>query len=105
MPAFQKVVEQNPAQNQAWSCLGLCEFGASDYQNAMKHLQKGQDLGPIDDPELSRVAQYHVALLLNRNGEFSKAAEMLTKSFAEQPSSQVKVALGLALLHIPLLPQ
>src|SRR5882762_1774178 len=103
--AFQKVVELNPAQNQAWSFLGLCEFGVGDYPNAMEHLQKGQGGGPSDDPELSRVAQYHLALLLNRNGEFAKAREILTKSFAEQASSQIKVALGLALLHIPLAPQ
>jgi tetratricopeptide (TPR) repeat protein len=105
VPAFRRVTELNPAQSQAWSFLGLCEFGAGDYQNAMTHLQKGQDLGPGDDPELSRVAQYHLALLLNRTGEFAKARAILTTSFAEQASSQVKVALGLSLLHIPLLPQ
>lgn len=105
VPAFQKVVQLNPAQNQAWSFLGLCEFGAGDYENALTHLQKGRDLGPIDDPELSRVAQYHLALLLNRNAEFTKASTILATSYAEQPSSQVKAALGLALLHIPLLPQ
>ena len=105
VPAFQKVVQLNPAQNQAWSFLGLCEFGAGDYENALTHLQKGRDLGPIDDPELSRVAQYHLALLLNRNAEFTKASKILATSYAEQPSSQIKAALGLALLHIPLLPQ
>jgi len=105
VPAFQKVVQLNPAQNQAWSFLGLCEFGAGDYENALTHLQKGRELGPIDDPELSRVAQYHLALLWNRNGEFTKARVILTASYAEQPSSQVKAALGLALLYIPLLPQ
>jgi tetratricopeptide (TPR) repeat protein len=104
-PAFRKVVELNPAQNQAWGFLGLCEFGAGDYENAMKHLQKGRDLGLSDDPELSRVAQFHLALLLNRNGDFAKASSILTASSAEQASSQVKVALGIALLHIPLLPQ
>src|SRR5882724_135543 len=105
VPAFQKVVELDPAQNQAWSFLGLCEFGAGEYPNAMEHLQKGQGGRSSDDPELSRVAQYHLALLLNRNGEFVKTWEILAKSFAEQASSQIKVALGLALLHIPLVPQ
>jgi len=104
-PAFQKVVQLNPAQNQAWSFLGLCEFGVGDYENALTHLQKGRDLGPIDEPELARVALYHLALLLNRNGEFTKASAILGASYTEQPSSQVKAALGLALLHIPLLPQ
>jgi tetratricopeptide (TPR) repeat protein len=105
IPAFQKVVELNPAQSQAWNFLGLCEFGAGDYANALQHLQKGRDLGIGDDPELSRVADYHLGLLLNRNGEFAQASAILAHSFSEQGSLQIKVALGLALLHVPLLPQ
>jgi len=105
IPALKKVVQLDPAQGAAWNFLGLCEFETLDYGNSLQHLQKGQELGIGDDPEISRVARYHLALLLNRNGEFEKASAMLLSAFANQAPTQVKVALGLSLLRVPLLPQ
>lgn len=105
IPALEKVVQLDPAQGPAWNFLGLCEFEIHDYGNSLEHLQKGQEIGTGDDPEISRVARYHLALLLNRNGEFEKASAMLRSALANQAPAQVKVALGLALLRIPLLPQ
>jgi tetratricopeptide (TPR) repeat protein len=105
IPALQKVVELDPAQGAAWNFLGLCEFETHDYANALQHLQKGQDLGTGADPEISRVSKYHLALLLIRTGEFEKASSLLGVAFGDQPPPQAKVALGLALLRVPLLPQ
>ncbi len=105
IPALQKVVQLDPAFGPAWNFLGLCEFETHDYENSLAHLQKGQQLGTGDDPEIARVSAYHLALLLNRNGEFSQAASLLSQTFAENPPSDVKGALGLALLRVPLLPQ
>ncbi|HEX3819817.1 MAG TPA: tetratricopeptide repeat protein, partial [Candidatus Sulfotelmatobacter sp.] len=109
IPALEKVVQLDPTNRSAWNFLGLCEFETRDYEKSMRHLQKGQEPGTGDDagddPEISRVARYHLALLLNRNGEFERASAMLASAFGNQPPAQAKLALGLALLRSPLLPQ
>jgi tetratricopeptide (TPR) repeat protein len=105
IPALQKVVQLDPAFGPAWNFLGLCEFETHDYENSLAHLQKGQHLGIGDDPEIARVSAYHLALLLNRNGEFSKATSLFTSTFTENSPADVKAALGLSLLRVPLLPQ
>jgi tetratricopeptide (TPR) repeat protein len=105
IPALEKVVQLDPANGPAWNFLGLCEFETRDYEKSLLDLQKGQELGTGDDPEIARVARYHLALLLNRNGEFEKAFDMLSSAFGDQSPTQAKIALGLGLLRAPLLPQ
>ena len=105
IPAFQKLTQLAPAIGPAWNFLGLCEFETKDYANALLHLENGQKLGAGDDPEIARVSKYHLALLLNRDGDFDRATAMLLSAFGEgQFPSQAKSALGLALLHAPVLP-
>lgn len=105
VPAFQKLTQLAPAMGPAWNFLGLCEFETKDYANSLAHLERGQTLGGDDDPEIARVAKYHLALLLNRSGEFERASAMLVSAFGQsQLPAQAKVALGLALLRAPLLP-
>jgi tetratricopeptide (TPR) repeat protein len=103
--ALQKLVQLVPGAGPGWSFLGLCEFEIKDYANSLDHLRKGQSLGEGDDPEIARVSKYHLALLLVRNGNFEEATTLLAATFGQsQMSSQVKAALGLALLRVPLLP-
>jgi tetratricopeptide (TPR) repeat protein/bifunctional DNA-binding transcriptional regulator/antitoxin component of YhaV-PrlF toxin-antitoxin module len=105
IPAFQKLTELAPTAGPAWNFLGLCEFETKDYANATAHLEKGQQLGTGDDPEIARVSKYHLALLLNREGDFDRATTTLRSAFGEgQIPAQAKLALGLALLHAPVLP-
>jgi tetratricopeptide (TPR) repeat protein len=105
IPAFSKVAELDPKLGPAWSFLGLCDFETKDYPNALAHLEKGQELGSAGVPEIAKVADYHVALLLIRNGEFERATALLSSEFVQgQVSDQAKVALGLALLRVPFLP-
>jgi tetratricopeptide (TPR) repeat protein len=105
IPALEKVVQLDPAQGAAWNFLGLCEFETHDYANSLEHLRRGQELGTGDDPEMARVAKYHLALLLNREGEFDKARSMLATTFEGQAPPQVRIALGLSLLRVPLMPE
>jgi tetratricopeptide (TPR) repeat protein len=106
IPAFQKLTQLAPSIGAAWNFLGLCEFETKDYANALTHLEEGQKLGAADDPEITRVSKYHLALLLNRTGDFDRATAMLVSAFGEsQFPAQVKLALGLALLHASVLPQ
>jgi tetratricopeptide (TPR) repeat protein len=106
IPAFQKLVQLAPAAGPGWNFLGLCEFETKDYEKSLEHLRKGQDLGDADDPEISRVAKYHLALLLIRRGDFDRATALLASTFGpSQISQQAKIALGLAILRVPLLPE
>lgn len=106
IPAFQKLLKLAPEGGPAWNFLGLCEYETKDYGNALEHLTKGLSLGDAGDPEISRVSKYHLGVLLNRSGRFEEAASLLAAAFGEsQISPQVRVALGLALLRVPLLPE
>jgi tetratricopeptide (TPR) repeat protein len=102
--SLQRLTELAPAMAPGWSILGLAEFETKDYSGALASLENAQKLGGIDDPEIARVSSYHLALLLIRNGEFERAAALLRSVFGETPPSQARVALGLALLRVPLLP-
>jgi tetratricopeptide (TPR) repeat protein len=102
---FQKVVQFAPSLGIAWSLLGLSEFETRDYADSVAHLEKAQSLGIQDDAEVQRVSAYHLGLLLIRAGEFEHATGLLVTTFgAEQITPQVKTALGLAMLRVPLLP-
>jgi tetratricopeptide (TPR) repeat protein len=103
--AFQKLVELVPNAGPAWDFLGLCEFEIKNYTNSLQHLQKGLSLGDADDPETALIAKYHLSLLLIRSGEFDDAATLLASSFTQKEiPPQIKIALGLAMLRVPLLP-
>jgi len=102
---FQKVVQLVPAMGAAWNFLGLCEFETKDYAAAFIHLEKGLALGAGDDPDIARVTAYHLALLRIKTGRFEQATTLLANTFPDaQTPEQVKNALGLALLRVPLLP-
>jgi tetratricopeptide (TPR) repeat protein len=106
VPVFQKLVELAPSMGLAWDFLGLSEFETKDYRNALGHLKKGYDRGGNDDPEIARVSAYHLALLLNRAGEFELSSSIVATVFAQSHlSAQTKVSLGLSLLRVPLLPE
>jgi predicted Zn-dependent protease len=105
IPAFRTLVQLAPRASPAWTFLGLCEFETKDYANALTDLTKGEALGGLDDPEVARVAKYHLALLLIRNSNFPKATTLLVAlADAQHASPQLTFALGLARLGLPLLP-
>jgi tetratricopeptide (TPR) repeat protein len=106
IPAFQKLVELVPSAGPAWNFLGLCEFETKNYGNSRAHLEKGLSLGDADDPETARVAKYHLALLLIRSGESVQAYTLLASTLGEsEVAPQIKIALALAMLRVPLLPK
>ena len=105
MPAFAKVVELDPKMGPAWSFLGLCAFETKDYPAALANLDRAHELGSAQVPEIAKVADYHLALLLIRSGEFDRAINLLSSELVRgQLTEQVKIALGLAILRVPLLP-
>ncbi|HEU4983972.1 MAG TPA: tetratricopeptide repeat protein [Acidobacteriaceae bacterium] len=102
--SLQKLTQLAPHAAQGWDMLGLSQFETKDYGAALASLQKARLLGGNEDPEIARVAAYHLALLLIRSGDFQKATALLHQTFGGSPSAQIKTALGLALLRVPLLP-
>ena len=105
IPAFKTFLQIDPNAGAGWNFLGLCEFETKDYKNAFIDLQKGQDLGFEDTGGAVKVAKYHIALLYNLNGQFDKATSLLTSEFGQETlPDQIKTALGMAMLRVPLLP-
>jgi tetratricopeptide (TPR) repeat protein len=104
IPAFQRVTIANPNFGPAWAYLGLCEFEVKDFKSSLVHLQNAKQFGFAEVPGVEKVATYHLALLLNLNGQFEDAWEVLAKLGRGQLAEQTKTALALALLRVPLLP-
>jgi tetratricopeptide (TPR) repeat protein len=106
VPALRKVTELAPELGAAWSFLGLSEFETKDYFEALGSLEKGIGLINTDDPDIDRVAKFHLALLKIRSGEFEQAQKLLIPQFTSSPvSDQARTALGLLLLRVPVLPR
>ena len=103
--------ESRPAEGKmndgsAWAVMGLSEFELKDYDNALIHLQRGQDLGLGGSTESVRLARYHLGILLNRSGQFESADRLLMpEANDESLASEIQFALGIALLRMPLLPE
>jgi len=105
IPAFRKLVVLEPKSGPVWALLGLSEFEMGDYENSFSHLQHGEALGLKENPEVVDVAIYHTGLLLISHGKFERGSDLLVSQFGPSRfSDQVKTALGMALLRIPLLP-
>jgi tetratricopeptide (TPR) repeat protein len=101
--AFRKLVRLNDKLGNAWAMLGLSEFETHDYDKALSDLQNAEHLG-AGEP-LQNIVDYHFALLLNQHGD-SDGAMLLLASLYEKGvrSEDLQVALGLALLRVPIFP-
>ena len=103
--ALKACVARRPDYGTAWAVLGLSEFEIKDYGNALIHLQRGQDLGMGGSKESVQLARYRLGVLLNRDAKFDLAAELLAPEDGPGPlAEKIQFALGMALLHISLLP-
>jgi tetratricopeptide (TPR) repeat protein len=102
--SLRKLTALSPNMSPGWSILGLSEFETKDYANSLTSLETAVKLGGTEYPEIKQVCDYHLALLLIRNGEFERGAALLHSAFGTSDPPQVKTALGLAVLRVPLLP-
>ena len=103
--ALKACVARRPDYGTAWAVLGLAEFEIKDYGNALIHLQRGQDLGMGGSKESVQLARYRLGVLLNRDTKFDLAAELLAPEVGPGPlAEKIQFALGMALLHMSLLP-
>ena len=103
--AFRHLTHLKPEMSLAWAMLGLCEFETKDYDAALVHLRRADELKVPEQQSFYEVAKYHLALLLIRHGEFELAAQVIG-DFAQRGADtlEFKEAMGLAMLRKPLLP-
>ena len=103
--AFRHVTGLKPEMALGWAMLGLCEFETKDFDSALAHLERADQLKIPSEQGFYDVSKYHFALLLIRSGRFEPAVRVIG-DFARQGKDgpQFTEAMGLAALRKPLLP-
>ena len=90
-----------------WALLGLCEFRTKQYDLSFEHLKKAHMLVPVREAggPLLDMADYHLALLLIRQGAFEVAQEVMVHvALKVRNNPEMEFAAGLATLRMPILP-
>jgi tetratricopeptide (TPR) repeat protein len=104
--ALSHYVELTPKAGPALALRGLCEFETGQFSDALQDIQRGISLGAANQPRNEQILRYHEALLLTRLGNYDRALQAFSY-FAKNDirNPELMVAVGLAGLHRPLLPQ
>jgi len=103
--AFRHVTGLKPEMSLGWAMLGLCEFETKDYDSALMHLERADQLKIPNEQGFYDVAKYHLALLLTRAGRFEAAISLITDFVRRgKEGTEFTEAMGLAGLRKPLLP-
>jgi len=99
--SFRKVIALQPNNGTAEAMLGLCEFELGHEELALRHIEKGRNLGLQKNPELQTVVLYHLGLLLQRKGSFQAAQDTLEELCLEAgPNDQAANVLGMTMLRL-----
>jgi tetratricopeptide (TPR) repeat protein len=101
---LRRVVQAQPKNGLVLALKGLCELKVKNYERALNDLLAARALG-IPSPEVSTVASFNAAALLNRYERYEQAYEIL-KDFAlkDKDSQAVIEVFGLSVLRLPYLP-
>ncbi|MBV8630613.1 MAG: tetratricopeptide repeat protein [Silvibacterium sp.] len=105
--ALTRMVALDASAAPGWDLLGLCEFRTKQYEKALEHLKRGHMLvspreqaGPLHD-----MANYHLAMLLTRQGAFEVAQEIFAEvALKVRDNPDMVFAAGLSALRLPILP-
>jgi len=98
--SFRKLVALQPENGTAYAMFGLCDFELGREALALKHIQKGKNLGLQKNPELWHVVLYHEGVLLQRKGSFQAAQDTLEELCLQTgPSDKAANVLGMAMLR------
>jgi tetratricopeptide (TPR) repeat protein len=103
--AFTHFLALEPNAAPATALRGLCEFSLGEYEPSLRDVQRALALGAADDTRNAQILHYHEALVLTRLSRFEEALGAFA-FFAKQnlSSDEIYVAVGLAMLRVPLLP-
>ena len=100
--AFATLIALKPDDGTAHVMLGLSQFELGKDTLALKHIEKGKQLGISNDPQLRKVVLYHEAVLLQRAGMFEGAQQTLEQMCLEGVrSDDIHRTLGMVLLRMP----
>lgn len=105
--SLQRLVQLEPAGSAGWSMLGLCDYGAGQYDAALQHLRQGQKTAQGTTSQIDAVAKYHLAMLLTRGGDYETALELyyaMAKAGTAVNDGLLRAA-GIAALRRPVLPE
>jgi tetratricopeptide (TPR) repeat protein len=105
--ALTRMVALDASAAPGWALLGLCEFSTRQYDDSFDHLKKAHMLVSVRQAggELLDIADYHLAMLLTRQGAFEVAQEVLVKvALKVRSNPDMMFAAGLTGLRMPILP-
>ena len=105
--ALTRMVQLDTTAAPGWALLGLCEFRTKQYDAAFDHLKKAHMLVPVRQAggPLLDMADYHLGMLLTRQGAFEVAQEILVRvALKVQNNPEMMFATGLTSLRMPILP-
>lgn len=98
---FEKLVALQPENGMAHAMLGLCEFELGREELALRHIEKGKNIGLNKDVGLWNVVLYHEGILLQRKGSFQAAQEILEElCLRGAPGDEVANVLGMTMLRL-----
>lgn len=105
--ALIRMVALDASAAPGWALLGLCEFSTKQYDASFDHLKKAHMLVSVRQAggELLDIADYHLAMLLTRQGAFEVAQEVLVRvALKVRSNPDMMFAAGLTSLRMPILP-
>ncbi len=104
--ALTRLVALDATAAPGWALLGLCEFETKQYDNSLQHLRTAHMLVPVrQGGELLDMADYHLALLLIRQGAFEVAQEVLLRvALKVRSNPEMEFSAGLTGLRMAILP-
>lgn len=105
--ALTRMVALDASAAPGWALLGLCEFSTKQYDASFDHLKKAHMLVSVRQAggELLDIADFHLAMLLTRQGAFEVAQEVLVKvALKVRSNPDMMFAAGLTGLRMPILP-
>lgn len=105
--ALTKMVALDQTAAPGFALLGLCEFRTRQYDASFEHLKKAHMLVPVRSGggPLLDMADYHLAMLLTRQGAFEVAQEVMVRvALKVRSNADMMFASGLMSLRMPILP-
>lgn len=98
--AFGRLIRLAPGNPLGFALVGLCEYEAADWENALLHLNKALSLGGLP-PEIAQATAYHLGLVLMRQGNPGGALIALKTLYHQAPDYPgLRLALGAAELKL-----
>ena len=103
---FTRFTAINRKAGPAFVMLGLCEFQIAKYDDALRHIKAGEELGLPENAPLTRAAYFHEALLVNKLENHERALFLLSLLIKDgQEDANAVAAMGVAALRRPVFPK